>query len=100
MLGAYHGRALAPLSAEYKGIERFTLAWSKFALAQFLRQGRRIARITQRTHRLIHHGAAGSGADQLQELGAAMKKFRAGGKPIYEWLELRPFLTAPPTVTE
>jgi hypothetical protein len=21
-----------------------------------------------------------------------------GGKPIYEWLELRPFLTAPPTV--
>jgi hypothetical protein len=22
------------------------------------------------------------------------------GKPIYEWLELRPFLTAPPTVTE
>ncbi|RDI55764.1 YciI family protein [Nocardia mexicana] len=24
----------------------------------------------------------------------------AGGKPIYEWLELRPFLTAPPTITE
>ena len=23
-----------------------------------------------------------------------------GGKPIYEWLEVRPFLTAPPTVTE
>ena len=23
-----------------------------------------------------------------------------GGKPIYEWLELRPFLTAPPTVNE
>lgn len=23
-----------------------------------------------------------------------------GGTPIYEWLELRPFLTAPPTVTE
>jgi hypothetical protein len=23
-----------------------------------------------------------------------------GGKPIYEWLELRPFLAAPPTVTE
>lgn len=23
-----------------------------------------------------------------------------GGKPIHEWLELRPFLTAPPTVTE
>ena len=22
------------------------------------------------------------------------------GKPICEWLELRPFLTAPPTVTE
>ena len=22
------------------------------------------------------------------------------GEPIYEWLELRPFLTAPPTVTE
>ena len=24
----------------------------------------------------------------------------AGGKPIHEWLELRPFLCAPPTVTE
>lgn len=24
----------------------------------------------------------------------------AGGKPIYEWLELRPFLTSQPTVTE
>jgi hypothetical protein len=24
----------------------------------------------------------------------------AGGKPIHEWLELRPFLTAPPTITE
>jgi hypothetical protein len=23
----------------------------------------------------------------------------AGGRPIHEWLELRPFLTAPPTVT-
>ena len=22
------------------------------------------------------------------------------GKPIYEWLEIRPFLTAPPTITE
>ena len=24
----------------------------------------------------------------------------AGGKPIYEWLEVRPFLAHPPTVTE
>jgi hypothetical protein len=24
----------------------------------------------------------------------------AGGKPIHEWLELRPFLAAPPTVTQ
>jgi hypothetical protein len=24
----------------------------------------------------------------------------AGGAPIHEWLEVRPFLTAPPTVTE
>ena len=24
----------------------------------------------------------------------------AGGKPIYEWLEVRPFLSEPPTVTE
>ena len=24
----------------------------------------------------------------------------AGGKPIYEWLEVRPFLAEPPTVTE
>jgi hypothetical protein len=24
----------------------------------------------------------------------------AGGKPIHEWLEVRPFLTVPPTITE
>jgi hypothetical protein len=24
----------------------------------------------------------------------------AGGKPIHEWLEVRPFLTARPTITE
>ena len=24
----------------------------------------------------------------------------AGGKPIHEWLEVRPFLAAPPTVTQ
>jgi hypothetical protein len=24
----------------------------------------------------------------------------AGGEPIHEWLEVRPFLTAPPTITE
>ena len=24
----------------------------------------------------------------------------AGGKPIHEWLEVRPFLTTPPTITE
>ncbi|MFJ9976696.1 YciI family protein [Streptomyces cyaneofuscatus] len=24
----------------------------------------------------------------------------AGGRPIHEWLELRPFLTAPPTIAE
>ena len=24
----------------------------------------------------------------------------AGGEPIYEWLEVRPFMTAPPTVTQ
>ncbi|GAB3698869.1 YciI family protein [Nocardiopsis oceani] len=24
----------------------------------------------------------------------------AGGEPLYEWLEVRPFLTAPPTITE
>ena len=24
----------------------------------------------------------------------------AGGEPIHEWLEVRPFLTAPPTVTQ
>ena len=24
----------------------------------------------------------------------------AGGKPIHEWLELRPFLTEPPTITD
>lgn len=31
------------------------------------------------------------------ELSAAPGK---NGEPIYEWLEVRPFLTAPPTVTE
>jgi hypothetical protein len=35
--------------------------------------------------------------DRALELSAAPG---AGGKPIHEWLELRPFLTAPPTVTE
>jgi hypothetical protein len=24
----------------------------------------------------------------------------ASGKPIHEWIEVRPFLTAPPTITE
>ncbi|MGI5241406.1 YciI family protein [Dactylosporangium sp. CA-139066] len=24
----------------------------------------------------------------------------AGGRPIHEWLEVRPFMTAPPTITE
>jgi hypothetical protein len=24
----------------------------------------------------------------------------AGGKPIHEWLEVRPFLAPPPTITE
>ncbi|CAM5688918.1 YCII-related domain-containing protein OS=Streptomyces tendae OX=1932 GN=GUR47_27205 PE=3 SV=1 [Streptomyces tendae] len=24
----------------------------------------------------------------------------AGGRPIHEWLELRPFMVEPPTVTE
>jgi hypothetical protein len=24
----------------------------------------------------------------------------AGGEPIHEWLEVRPFLTDPPTITE
>ena len=24
----------------------------------------------------------------------------AGGKPIHEWLEVRPFFTAPPTISE
>ncbi|SNS62902.1 Uncharacterized conserved protein [Asanoa hainanensis] len=31
------------------------------------------------------------------ELSAAPGK---GGKPIHEWLEIRPFLTQPPTITE
>jgi len=31
------------------------------------------------------------------ELSAALG---AGGKPIHEWLEVHPFLSAPPTVTE
>jgi hypothetical protein len=24
----------------------------------------------------------------------------AGGKPVHEWLELRPFLAVPPTITD
>ncbi|GHJ16812.1 YciI family protein [Micromonospora sp. AKA38] len=35
--------------------------------------------------------------DLAAELSAAPGQ---GGKPIREWLELRPFLTAPPTITE
>ena len=35
--------------------------------------------------------------EQAAELSAAPG---AGGRPIHEWLEVRPFLAAPPTVTE
>jgi hypothetical protein len=35
--------------------------------------------------------------DRLGELSAAPG---AGGKPIHEWLEVRPFLAAPRTITE
>jgi hypothetical protein len=31
---------------------------------------------------------------------AASRQPPAGGQPIHEWLEVRPFLAAPPTVTE
>ena len=36
----------------------------------------------------------------LELAGGAVRGSRAGGKPIHEWLELRPFLAAPPTITE
>ena len=39
----------------------------------------------------------GTGEFLAGELSAAPG---AGGKPIHEWLEVRPFLAAPPTITE
>ena len=39
--------------------------------------------------------------DRALELAAELSAAPGqGGKPIHEWLELRPFLTAPPTITE
>ena len=39
--------------------------------------------------------------DRAIELAGALSAAPgADGKPIHEWLEVRPFLTAPPTVTE
>jgi hypothetical protein len=39
--------------------------------------------------------------DRAIELAAELSAAPgAGGEPIDEWLEVRPFLTAPPTVTQ
>lgn len=39
--------------------------------------------------------------DRAYELAAELSAAPgAGGKPIHEWLEVRPFLTAPPTVAD
>ena len=39
--------------------------------------------------------------DRALELAAELSAAPgAGGKPIHEWLEVRPFLAAPPTITE
>ena len=39
--------------------------------------------------------------DRALELAAELSAApSAGGKPIHEWLEVRPFLTLPPTITE
>ncbi|MEV7088539.1 YciI family protein [Streptomyces sp. NPDC093085] len=41
------------------------------------------------------------GYDRAVELAGELSAAPgAGGKPIHEWLEVRPFLTAPPTITE
>jgi hypothetical protein len=41
------------------------------------------------------------GYDRALELAGELSAAPGqGGKPIYEWLEIRPFLTAAPTVTE
>ena len=41
------------------------------------------------------------GEERALELAAELSSAPgAGGEPIYEWLEVRPVLTAPPTVTE
>ena len=38
--------------------------------------------------------------DRAVQPAGSCRRPRAGGKPIYEWLEVRPFLAASPTVTE
>lgn len=41
------------------------------------------------------------GYDRALELAAELSAAPgAGGKPIHEWLEVRPFMSEPPTVTE
>ena len=41
------------------------------------------------------------GYDRAVELAGELSAAPgAGGLPIHEWLEVRPFLTEPPTVTE
>ncbi|MGJ3562239.1 YciI family protein [Streptomyces sp. INA 01156] len=38
--------------------------------------------------------------ERALELAGNCRPPGAGGKPIHEWLEVRPFLAAPPTITE
>jgi len=56
-----------------------------------------IALVGDHRDTVIAHQAIPRALALAGELSAAPG---AGGKPIHEWLELRPFLGEPPTVTE
>jgi len=36
----------------------------------------------------------------MQDFAVRLEATGAGGKPLREWIELRPFLAMPPTITE
>jgi hypothetical protein len=82
-------QALSPDGAfvRYDGEGRPPVTDGPFAETKELIAGWMIVDVDDETR--AHHLAA--------ELSAAPG---AGGRPIHEWIEVRPFLAAPPTITE
>ncbi|SNT60476.1 YciI family protein [Actinacidiphila glaucinigra] len=83
------GQALAPEGTwvRYDGEDRPPVTDGPFAETKDLIAGWMVIDVDTRQRAL----------ELAAELSAAPG---AGGRPIHEWLELRPFLTTPPTITE